>query len=43
MTIKLEQIGVISNNVEQKIDSLWGEDISEILLDESFRDRKSVV
>lgn len=37
MEIKLEQIGVVNNNVEHKKDNLWGEDISEIILDESLR------
>lgn len=36
MEIKVEQIGVVKNNVDQKKDNLWGEDISEVILDESF-------
>ena len=36
MEIKVEQIGVVNNSVEHKKDNLWGEDISEIILDESL-------
>lgn len=36
MEIKLEQIGVVNNRVEHKKDNLWGEEISEIILDETL-------
>jgi tRNA-Thr(GGU) m(6)t(6)A37 methyltransferase TsaA len=37
MEIKVEQIGVVNNSVDQKKDNLWGEDISEIILEDSYR------
>lgn len=37
MEIKLEQIGVVNNKVQHKKDNLWGEEISEIILDESLK------
>lgn len=36
MEIRLEQIGVVNNSVEHKKDKSWGENISEIILDESL-------
>jgi tRNA-Thr(GGU) m(6)t(6)A37 methyltransferase TsaA len=36
MEIKVEPIGVVHNCVEQRKDNSWGEDVSEIILDESF-------
>ena len=38
MEIRLEQIGVVNNSVEHKKDKSWGENISEIILDESLSD-----
>ena len=36
MEIKVEQIGVVNNSVDNKKDKSWGDDISEIILDESL-------
>lgn len=36
MEIRMEQIGVVHNSVEHRKDTSWGEDISEIIIDESL-------
>lgn len=36
MEIKLSEIGFVKNNVENKKDTAWGEDVSQIVLNEQF-------
>ncbi|MBE6764499.1 MAG: tRNA (N6-threonylcarbamoyladenosine(37)-N6)-methyltransferase TrmO [Ruminococcaceae bacterium] len=37
MDIKITSIGTVSNRVSEKKDVSWGEDISQIILDEKYR------
>lgn len=36
MEIKLSEIGIVKNNVENKKDTAWGEDVSQIVLNEQL-------